>query len=127
MIKFNSLSPNIFVSDMEKSLGFYQKLGFVLQISVPETKPFHWSMISSGELTLMLQAWESLGDQLPEVQPNEKHSLLFYIQVQGLMELFDQFKDSVFLLKGLEKTFYGATEFSLMDPDGYILTFAEDL
>jgi hypothetical protein len=43
------------------------------------------------------------------------------------MELFDQFKDSVFLLKGLEKTFYGATEFSLMDPDGYILTFAEDL
>lgn len=112
---------------MDKALDFYQKLGFDIQMSVPETKPFHWSMISNGELTLMLQAWESLGDQLPEVQVNEKHSLLFYIQVQGLMELFDQFKDSVFLLKGLEKTFYGATEFSLMDPDGYILTFAEDL
>ena len=29
------------------------------------------------------------------------------------------------IIKGLEKTFYGATEFSIQDINGYILTFAE--
>jgi len=31
-----------------------------------------------------------------------------------------------FRIKGLEKTFYGATEFSIEDNNGYLLTFAED-
>jgi hypothetical protein len=30
------------------------------------------------------------------------------------------------IVKGIEKTFYGATEFSIQDINGYILTFAED-
>jgi len=30
------------------------------------------------------------------------------------------------IIKGLEKTFYGATEFTIRDIDGYHLTFAED-
>jgi hypothetical protein len=30
------------------------------------------------------------------------------------------------VIKGLEKTFYGATEFSILDNNGYILTFAEN-
>jgi hypothetical protein len=35
-------------------------------------------------------------------------------------------KDKVTVLKGLEKTFYGATEFSILDNNGYVLTFADD-
>jgi hypothetical protein len=30
------------------------------------------------------------------------------------------------VIKELEKTFYGATEFSIEDNNGYLLTFAED-
>jgi hypothetical protein len=36
------------------------------------------------------------------------------------------YKDNVKVIKGLEKTFYGATEFSIQDNNGYLLTFAED-
>jgi uncharacterized glyoxalase superfamily protein PhnB len=32
----------------------------------------------------------------------------------------------VTVVKGLEKQFYGATEFSIKDNNGYVLTFAED-
>ena len=35
-------------------------------------------------------------------------------------------KDNVTIYKGLEKTFYGATEFSIIDINNYVLTFAEN-
>jgi hypothetical protein len=30
------------------------------------------------------------------------------------------------VVKGIEKAFYGATEFSIEDNNGYLITFAED-
>jgi hypothetical protein len=35
-------------------------------------------------------------------------------------------KDKVKVVKELEITFYGATEFTILDNNGYLLTFAED-
>ncbi len=40
--------------------------------------------------------------------------------------LYENIKDKVNIIKELEKTFYGATEFSILDLNGYILTFAEE-
>jgi len=52
--------------------------------------------------------------------------LLLYIQTTELRKVFAQIKDRVKVLKGLYKTFYGATEFSIEDNNAYVLTFAED-
>ncbi len=41
-------------------------------------------------------------------------------------KFFDQIKDNIKVVKELEKTFYGATEFSIADNNGYLLAFAED-
>jgi uncharacterized glyoxalase superfamily protein PhnB len=49
-----------------------------------------------------------------------------YIKLKNIRAFFDRVKDKVTVIQGLEKTFYGATEFSIKDPDGFILTFAED-
>ena len=43
----------------------------------------------------------------------------------GINDLYEKIKDKVTIYKGLEKTFYGATEFSIVDNNNYILTFAE--
>jgi len=47
-------------------------------------------------------------------------------QTTEIRNFFEQIKDNVKVVKGLEKTFYGATEFSIEDNNGYLLTFAED-
>jgi uncharacterized glyoxalase superfamily protein PhnB len=47
-------------------------------------------------------------------------------QTTEIIKFFDQIKDNVKVVKGLEKTFHGATEFSIKDNNGYLLTFAED-
>lgn len=46
--------------------------------------------------------------------------------VKNIRNFFCGIEDKVKVLKGLEKTFYGTTEFSIEDNNGFVLTFAED-
>jgi uncharacterized glyoxalase superfamily protein PhnB len=121
-----SLSPNIFVRDMNKTIEFYKQLGFTVTMSVPETgNELVWAMMTNGSVTFMFQNFDSLADDLPEISRNDGSSLLLYINLKNINGFFESIKDKVQVLKGLEKTFYGATEFSILDNNNYVLTFAE--
>jgi len=136
--KLDSLSPNLFVRDIRSTIEFYKILGFSLIMSVPgenvpgENVPGEgerelvWAMVTSGKVTFMFQTFQSLGDTLPQVSRQDGGSLLFYIKIQQIRAFFESIKDKVNVVHGLQKTFYGATEFSITDPNNYLLTFAED-
>jgi len=85
-----------------------------------------WAMMNCGSVNFMFQTFESLGTDLPEISRKDGGSLLLYIQTTEIRKFHDKIKDKVNIIKGLEKTFYGATEFSIMDINDYILTFAEE-
>ncbi len=122
-----SLSPNIFVDNMNETIEFYQSIGFQVVMTVPEASedPI-WAMLTNGGVTVMFQTFASLAEQLPEISRNNGGSLLFYIKLKNIRAFFEEIKDKVKVLKGLEATFYGATEFSIVDNNNYVLTFAED-
>lgn len=122
-----SLSPNVFVRDMHDTMDFYEQLGFTTVMTVPEAGkgPLVWAMMKAGNVTMMFQTYESLGNDLPPVKREDGGSLLLYVNVKGVQDLFNRLKDKVKVLAGLEKTFYGATEFSISDNNNYVLTFAE--
>lgn len=121
-----TLSPNIFTRDMKATIAFYQLLGFKITMSVPEEgDDLVWAMMVNGSVTMMFQTFESLADDLPEISRTDGGSLLLYINLKDIRGFFEQIKDKVPVLKGLETTFYGATEFSIKDNNGYVLTFAE--
>ena len=122
-----SLSPNIFVEDINETITFYQSIGFQLIMTVPETgSDLVWAMMTNGDVTFMFQTFASLGDELPNISRRNGGSLLFYIKLKRIREFFELINEKVTVLKGLEKTFYGATEFSILDNNNYVLTFAED-
>lgn len=121
-----SITPNIFVTDINQTIDFYKQLGFSLTTTVPEEGNCIFAMMTCGDVAFMFQTFESLGDELPMISRQGGGSLLLYIQTKGIRKFFDQIKDKVNIIKGLEKTFYGATEFSIEDNNGYVLTFAED-
>jgi predicted lactoylglutathione lyase len=122
-----SLSPNIFVTDMNATIAFYKLLGFDLAISVPEEGPdLVWAMMVKGNVSFMFQTFDSLNNEFPEISRTDGASLLLYIKLKGIRAFFEDIKDKVTVLKGLEKTFYDATEFSILDINNYVLTFAED-
>ena len=130
VVKYNlmtSLSPNIFVRDITATIAFYEQLGFHLTMSVPEQSQADpvWVMMVNGGVTVMFQTFESLGEDLPSISRQDGGSLLLYINVQDIHGFFDNIQGKVNVVKGLEKTFYGATEFSITDNNNYLLTFAE--
>ena len=122
----DSISPNIFVKDINKTIKFYQSIGFETVMTVPEEGDFVWVMMSCGNVSFMFQTFDSLGSELPSISREDGGSLLLYIQTKEVRGFHDKIKDKVNVIKGLEKTFYGATEFSIIDNNGYILTFAEN-
>jgi uncharacterized glyoxalase superfamily protein PhnB len=121
----DSLSPNIFVNDINQTIVFYKQLGFNLITTVPEQPEFVWAMMTCEKVSFMFQTFASLGNELPAISRQNGGSLLFYISLKNIREFFESVKDKVTVLKGLETTFYGATEFSIQDNNGYVLTFAE--
>ncbi|TWR24255.1 glyoxalase [Mucilaginibacter achroorhodeus] len=124
-----SLSPNIFVTDIKQTVNFYKILGFTTEMTVPEDgEHMVWAMMKNGKVTFMFQTLASLDesdDNLPHVSRTNGGSLLLYISVKDIKALFDRIKNKVTVLKALEKTFYGATEFTILDNNNYVLTFAE--
>jgi uncharacterized glyoxalase superfamily protein PhnB len=123
-----SLSPNLFVKDIRATLDFYKLLGFSLTMSVPAENEddLVWAMVTNGKVTIMFQSFKSIGDTLPQIKRQEGGPLLFYIKVQRIREFFESIREKTTLVHGLQKTFYGATEFSIVDINDFMLTFAED-
>lgn len=121
-----SLAPNIFVKDMNATIEFYTNLGFAKIMSVPETGSYDWAMLTNGGVTFMFQTYGSLGSDLPQIGRKEGGSLLFYIRLKGIRAFHDKIRSKAKVIVELNKTFYGATEFSIVDNNNYVLTFAED-
>ena len=121
-----SVSPNIYVNDISATIAFYQLLGFEIAVTVPETGPPVFVMMGCGQVTFMFQTFSSIAGMLPDVRRTDGGSLLLYIKIKNIREFYERIKNKVRVLGGLEKTFYGATEFSILDNNQYVLTFAED-
>lgn len=121
-----SISPNIYVNDLPATIDYYKHLGFEVTVTVPEEGDLIFAMMVCGSVTFMFQTFDSLGEELPQVRRQDGGSLLLYLQVKEVRKFHERIKDKVNVIKGLEKTFYGATEFSILDLNNYVLTFAED-
>lgn len=121
-----SISPNIFVNDLEATINFYTKLGFNLtdEVTTAEGEKV-FAMMTSGSVTFMFQTFASIEGKNPMVSRSDGGSLVLYIGIDNIREYYDHIKEQVMVLTGLEKTFYGATEFSICDNNNYLITFAE--
>ena len=121
-----SITPNIFVRDMARTLEWYRQLNFEIISQVPEKgKDLIWALITNDGVSLMLQTFDSLALELPMVSRSDGGSLILYITVADVQQLFDNLPEEIHTLGTPEISFYGAKEFSVVDPNNYVLTFAQ--
>ena len=121
-----TVSPNIYVNDIRKTIDFYTTIGFNVVTTVGDKDDPIFILMSSGDLSFMFQTFKSIENTLPAVSRRNGGSLLLYVNMKGIRDFYEKIKDKVTVLHGLNKTFYGATEFSIVDINNYIITFAED-
>ncbi len=121
------LSPNVMVKSVPKSIDFYKKvLGFKVSMRYPQKGKPVWASLCSGEVEIMIQDTKSLGQEIKSLKGKKTGgSLVFYIRVTGIKNLYSRVKSKVKIIQKLNKTFYGNWEFTIQDPDGYLLTFAQ--
>jgi uncharacterized glyoxalase superfamily protein PhnB len=116
------------VEDVNQTIDYYRDIfGATLINTVPETGVYDWAMVTVGNVSLMFQSRESFSKEWPEFSDKRTGGTFgFYIQVNQIRDMYEKIKDRVHIIHGIAKAFYGATEFTMVDLNGYILTFSED-
>ncbi len=118
------LTPNLYTNDVAACANFWvDRLHFEKTAEVPEPGGLAFAALQKGGIELMYGSYSSL----------EKESLTAAAFQKGTGFLFVEVDDIDAALKAmagvpkvadLHKTFYGATEFTVKDPAGHLITFA---
>lgn len=126
-MKLESLTPNIMVADVNKTVAYYTSiLGFKLIDTNPTTGTFEWGYVMLDDVGLMFQEEKSLKEEYPSLSHlTIGGALTLYIRIQQIDAFYEKVKETVDIVKPMNKTFYGTYEFAIKDVNGFILTFSE--
>jgi hypothetical protein len=124
-MKFKSLTPILFVEAIEPCVEFWKKLDFQIVAEVPEGDRLGFVILARDGVQLMYQTRDSLRNDVPAFadQKFESCNPLYFI-VDDLNDVERRFA-AVQKVMPRRDTFYGATEFSVREPGGYVVCFSE--
>jgi uncharacterized glyoxalase superfamily protein PhnB len=122
-----TLTPNLIVADVARSMAFYRdELGFTVEQTVPDAEPFVFAIVRSGEVRIYLNAPGPALDEYPTLKGRPLGgTLTLFIEVENIRGSYDELAGRVQIVMPLETKWYGVTEFAFLDPDGYVITFAQ--
>ncbi|MCU7927392.1 MAG: VOC family protein [Candidatus Thiodiazotropha sp. (ex Dulcina madagascariensis)] len=135
---FNKLTPNFSVRNVKESVIFYQDmLGFKLEIAVPDgtnsieneihdAKEYSTAMMKKDDVFVMFLKHDNFEENTQAFKGStEGATVLFYVDVSDIDELYIGLKGKVEIEKEIETTWYGMREFYIKDCNGYLLGFGE--
>jgi predicted enzyme related to lactoylglutathione lyase len=130
---WNPMVPELTVTSLEESLGFYSTVGFVVRFSRTDP-PFAY--LELGRAQLMLEQEHVNGWSIQPLDRPLGRGINFQIEVPDAEALVERLKAiAVPLFRPIKDTWYrvstqkeeGQREFLVQDPDGYLLRFAQYL
>jgi len=124
---FTKLTPNLIVADVDRSVAFYRDvLGFTVGMKVPDESPLVFAGMQCGDVEIFLNSAEAAYAEYPAFKDRPiGGTLTQFIHVTSIRAMHEALAGTVNIVMPLEKKWYGVTEFAITDPDGYIITFAE--
>ena len=116
-----SFAPQLLVDDLDRAMTFYRD---VLGFSFGSPWQGFYAIGERDGFTVHLKcAPKTAADRAHRRQENH---LDIYADVDGVRALYEECRaKGVTIIKPLEPTPWGASDFYLVDPDGYILAFGE--
>lgn len=131
-MEFNSLIPELTVSDIEKTKEFYIGiLGFKIVYERPNDK---FVLLSLGKAQMMFEQYHKDGWNVEELKYPYGRGVNFEIGVSEIDKLYNKvIKANVKLYRELKANVYivngkktAQKEFLIMDYDGYLLRFVDE-
>jgi len=121
MASISNAAPQFLVTSLDDALAFYEnRLGFDREFVYED----FYASVSRGGATIHLKCAPKLDQERTHRKLGEH--LDAYLPVSGIEELHDEFvRRGAPILKPLGERPWGARDFYIEDPDGYILCFSE--
>src|SRR5688572_30709456 len=114
-----SLTPMLDILDVKSTLECYDKLGFTVDGTHEEDGEVQWAMLNYGEGRIMFNRRE-------QSSVHASRAVDLYIHTTAVDDLHSRLQRVVPIHRAPETTFYGMREFSLRDPNGFMITFGMD-
>jgi catechol 2,3-dioxygenase-like lactoylglutathione lyase family enzyme len=128
MTRFQSITPNLLVRDVNKSIAFYRDvLGFTMGETVPDQEPFVFVWMKRDDVSVFLNdITAAAAHDYPHAAqlPPGGTAALFFI-VSDVDGYHAHVAPRANIVMPLKTQFYGMREFAVTDPDGHLITFAE--
>lgn len=129
-MKLTGLTANLLTHHIDRSLVFYRDvLGFLVTTAVPDAAPFVFVWLQRDGVSVFLSDLAAARHESPDSLPSSvvagAAGIALFINTEGIDELWAAVKDRATGVMPLKTQWYGMTEFSVTDPDGYLITFAE--
>jgi len=100
-----------------------ERMHFEKTVEVPDGGRIAFAALQSGSVELMYGTWASLEKEPGVTGSYQRGTGFLFIEVDHLDAVVDAM-NGVPIVLPVHKTFYGATEFTVKDPAGHLITFA---
>jgi uncharacterized glyoxalase superfamily protein PhnB len=121
------ITPVLLVKEIEPVIPFWvDRLGFTKSIEVPDGNKIGFIAFQKGAAEVMYQTYASVEKDAPkDVSATAgKGPTYLYMEVDNLDAVLAAMKD-VRIVMPVRTAFYGMKEFSVQDPGGHFVTFAQ--
>jgi uncharacterized glyoxalase superfamily protein PhnB len=124
MAELRALAACFPVADISATIRWYEEqLGFVAD-PFPDREPYVFAILSRDNVEIFLQRVE--GYQKPELYRERPGGVWdAYIRTDGVEDLYESARAEAEIIQPLRRQPYGAWEFEVRDPNGYVLVFSE--
>ncbi len=102
------------VSDIIRSIEFYQSLGF--DVTYRHGSPTYYAVLKAGSASIHLTL---------SAEVNPEKNIRIYIFSHDVEKFFEHCQSQGFQLNDLQDTDYEMKDFEVSDPDGHLLCFGE--
>jgi uncharacterized glyoxalase superfamily protein PhnB len=121
------ITPVLLVKEVEPLIPFWvDLLGFTKTIEVPDGNKLAFVAFQKGSAEVMYQTYTSVEKDAPKEVSSAagKGPTYLYLEVDNLDAVVVAMKD-VRVVMPVRTAFYGMKEFTVVDPGGHFITFAQ--
>jgi uncharacterized glyoxalase superfamily protein PhnB len=124
-LNVSKMTANLYADDVAACVHFWvDRLHFEITMEVPDGTNLAFAALKKGPLELMYGSFASLNKDAATEHSYQKGTSFLFLEVEDVDSVFAAMKSAP-ILTPIHKTFYGATEFTVKDPAGHFITFAQ--
>ena len=124
-LTISKMTANLYTDDVAACARFWvERLRFEQTMEVPDGEGLAFAALAKGGLELMYGSYSSLDKDATRAQAYRRGTSFLFLEVEDVDGVFAAMAGAP-VVAPIHRTFYGATEFTVEDPAGHLITFAQ--